>query len=612
MKLKLLVISFLFFLQTKAQIDTIPPVITMLGSDTVFHPVFANYTDAGATAYDLKDGNVSVTKSGVVDIMHIGQYLLTYTAHDTAGNQAIPKRRIVIVRDTTRPNITIIGPNPFYWCLGFTGAFIEPGYTVSDNYDSSLTVAMISTLDIFRYGTYKISYIVYDQSGNSNSASRTIVVTGNCAYGQAFFDKNKNCNFDSLEKTSHQFKLQFKHIATSTTTTVFPDSSGKYGIASNLDTGNYLVKVVPLKNYLILTCLIDSFNYLHTTTSTYVKNIPFYDTLFNDLSVHNYSPLNHRWNFNNSLGMYIKNEGTKNATLVKVELLIPTGVTLLTSNLTYDSISSKKVYWHFDSILANNLKVINCTYKADTSMFHLNDSIYFTLKTFSFADIDTSNNILTLLKRVVGSYDPNDKTCLQPTILKPGVTDFNYTVRFQNTGNAEAFDVVVTDTIDARFDINSLQVTEGSHRYRVFIKNNILSVRFEEIYLPDSHTNEPQSHGFFSYSLKLKKPLSLNEEIKNTAYIYFDNNPAIITNTTLNKYVLSGINNGIDNNLGMYPNPANSIVRFQNPNHEFASLIDMLGHEVLNTKHAYFDISQLPPGIYILKVGQKVGKLIKE
>ena len=71
-------------------------------------------------------------------------------------------------------------------------------------------------------------------------------------YGQAFFDKNKNCNFDSLEKTSHQFKLQFKHIATSTTTTVFPDSSGKYGIASNLDTGNYLVKVVPLKNYLIL------------------------------------------------------------------------------------------------------------------------------------------------------------------------------------------------------------------------------------------------------------------------------------------------------------------------------------------------------------------------
>ena len=58
---------------------------------------------------------------------------------------------------------------------------------------------------------------------------------------------------------------------------------------------------------------------------------------------------------------------------------------------------------------------------------------------------------------------------------------------------------------------------------------------FDNIMLPDSNINEPESHGFIKYSISPKNTLFPGQTIKNTANIYFDFNPAIITNTTFNK-----------------------------------------------------------------------------
>ena len=59
-----------------------------------------------------------------------------------------------------------------------------------------------------------------------------------------------------------------------------------------------------------------------------------------------------------------------------------------------------------------------------------------------------------------------------------------------------------------------------------------LEFYFQNIMLPDSVSNEPESHGLVSFTIRPEAGLPLLTELNNTAAIYFDNNPPIITNTT--------------------------------------------------------------------------------
>ena len=65
------------------------------------------------------------------------RYSVTYTVQDAAGNSAAPVVRVVIVRDTQIPVITISGSNPIY--VNVFSTFNPPVATVTDNYNSGLS-----------------------------------------------------------------------------------------------------------------------------------------------------------------------------------------------------------------------------------------------------------------------------------------------------------------------------------------------------------------------------------------------------------------------------------------------------------------------------------------
>lgn len=142
---------------------------------------------------------------------------------------------------------------------------------------------------------------------------------------------------------------------------------------------------------------------------------------------------------------------------------------------------------------------------------------------------------------VLCSYDPNDKM-----VSPPGEKDKNYTltdeklsytVRFQNTGNADAIDIRIRDTISSYLDMNTLEIVNSSFPLDLSIRGNALEFLFENIYLPDSTSNEPLSHGFVTYEISPLDSLIDFAQIENTAHIIFDFNPAIVTNTTINTMV---------------------------------------------------------------------------
>ena len=137
------------------------------------------------------------------------------------------------------------------------------------------------------------------------------------------------------------------------------------------------------------------------------------------------------------------------------------------------------------------------------------------------------------------AYDPNDK---QSSSTGPSVDEYSlleedllYTIRFQNEGNYKATDVILVDTIDSRLDIRTLNVISQSHEVQTeIVQPNIVKFRFIGIDLPPESEDEAGSQGFVKFKLSPIEELPDDSEILNTAYIYFDNNAPIVTNTVKN------------------------------------------------------------------------------
>ncbi|RLC36714.1 hypothetical protein DRH29_03970 [candidate division Kazan bacterium] len=87
-------------------VDTTPPVITLIGDDPVELFVGDDYTEYGATAEDIIDGDISeeiVIDDSDVDTSAAGIYEVTYNVSDAAGNQADEVIRIVNILEEPMP-----------------------------------------------------------------------------------------------------------------------------------------------------------------------------------------------------------------------------------------------------------------------------------------------------------------------------------------------------------------------------------------------------------------------------------------------------------------------------------------------------------------------------
>ncbi len=142
--------------------DDIGPVITMNGTDTVFHVLNEIYFDEGAVAVDETDGNVTnnIYVDNLVDENLLGEYTVTYNVIDKAGNEAKPAVRTVFVinlgdiyidnytltETQTFPNQESCQYNVFTWVdstlnwrLTFNTFACDAGFEVfADIYDSVL------------------------------------------------------------------------------------------------------------------------------------------------------------------------------------------------------------------------------------------------------------------------------------------------------------------------------------------------------------------------------------------------------------------------------------------------------------------------------------------
>ena len=165
--------------------DTEAPVITIVGSNPIDVFVGDDYADAGATALDNVDGDITkdIDVANTVNTFVVGTYAVTYNIDDAADNPAIPAVRTVNVierendgdEDVVNPVITILGSNPVTIYVGDN--YEDAGATASDDREGVGNIAKVITVNTAVAGTYTVTYDVSDAADNeADQKVRTVNV----------------------------------------------------------------------------------------------------------------------------------------------------------------------------------------------------------------------------------------------------------------------------------------------------------------------------------------------------------------------------------------------------------------------------------------------------
>jgi uncharacterized repeat protein (TIGR01451 family) len=471
--------------------------------------------------------------------------------------------------------------------------------------------------------------IIYDTAMNCMSLSYQVQAIGvNCGgiSGNVFADENSDCINNSGDFPLSNVMV----IANPGGYQAFTNAMGNYSF-NNLPYGSYSVSQQFYNPYISPNALCSgTINATINGSNPYLSNQNFADTLEAtagaDVVVTTYvSTL--RPGFPGSIGVYIYNyTGIPANGVVKANL--PSGYGALVSGGTSGyTINGDTISWNYLGLGYGNISYnVNFTVPVSVTL----GTVYTVCATATVVggDVAPLNNTDCTSRTVIGSYDPNDKSVSPEGYGTEGNitladTELTYMIRFQNTGTAEAINIHVDDTLSAKLDISSLQVIATSHPYEIdVIDGNVLRFKFDNIWLPDSNANEPASHGWILYKINQNAANVLGDEIMNTAYIYFDFNEAVVTNTTLNTIAAPvGIQETIINgSVSVYPNPFSDqttfVITSEKPNETYSfEMTDVLGKKVkqIRTNEKQFSVSRddLKNGMYFYSITNSDGVVAK-
>ncbi len=288
------------------------------------------------------------------------------------------------------------------------------------------------------------------------------------------------------------------------------------------------------------------------------------DSVFNDLQVF-VSSGPARPGFNMTWYITVRNAGTTTLTPT-LEFTHDPIVNYISSNPAAGNYNAgaKKLTWNVPAMTPQSNRSYFVITKLPVNAM-LGDSVRSNAKTMITGnDVNPTDNEDFYARLITGSYDPNDKLVRPQGLGDQGNIEWGdslltYRIRFQNTGTDTAFTVVVRDTLDQDLNIPSFKLKGTSHQVAYTLSGEgMLEFTFDNILLPDSNINEPLSHGYIEYTIKRRSDVAMGTKFTNAASIYFDFNPPIHTNTTLNTLYEGTVSTGMVDPLALsiWPNPS--------------------------------------------------------
>ena len=435
---------------------------------------------------------------------------------------------------------------------------------------------------------------------DSNANGTQEVGEQNFPLGQFHYEINQNGNEHNIIAPTGVYNIYEINAANS--------YNISYSIDSNY-TANYSVAQVSYSNVnIVVGAGMQVYNFPITVTSNYA-----------DLAVLNVPIQQPRPGFTYTNKIIYTNLGTQtvasgtvtfnNDALVTITANSQAGAVPNATGFTYD----------FTNLLPFEVRTMTVTMQVPTIPTIalgnlLTNSVAITPIT---VDVVPANNSASVTQIVIGSYDPNDKMESHGEQILFSTFTANdyltYTIRFENTGTASAINVRVNDVLDSRLDENSIKMESASHNYVMDRIGNNINWKFDNIELPATSMNPIASNGYIQFKIKPKPGYAVGDIIPNTASIYFDYNPAIITNTFQTQFVtILAVNEFENSRFVFYPNPASDFITIslKDTANSIANIAvyDVVGKLILTVKPSEsvttetLDLTSVHPGIYFIEV----------
>jgi uncharacterized repeat protein (TIGR01451 family) len=359
---------------------------------------------------------------------------------------------------------------------------------------------------------------------------RTITDQYNTIYARAFYDANLNGTKEAAEPL---YPLAAMQVIKGADTFSVTSSTGHYNAL--VDTGTYQSRIISYSPYHITIPAVktSSFSNYFNTDSVWFAVQPMPGK--RDMGVKLFATGPARPGFALTYRLVYGNKGTDTAG-VTIQLIKSNKLNYNTASLAPAYAVADTLRWNIASLKPGEGGYIDVHFHVQPPpSVNFNDTLV-SVATISSnaADLTPIDNTSVLRQRVTGSYDPNDKKEIHDgRMLRSAISDgekLQYTIRFQNTGNDTAFNIIIKDTLDAKLDWSSLQMISASHDYQLNVRDGICTWTFNDIRLVDSNHNESLSHGFLAFEIKAKSTVVAGDVIKNKAFIYFDYNLPVVTN----------------------------------------------------------------------------------
>lgn len=498
--------------------------------------------------------------------------------------------------------------NGDFWLCDNYNMFKYDGnkYTKYSVSNSKLGTDYIIKIKIDPYGNKWIMHSAGISVFNENGISNQIINPPNSISGKVYFDTNLN----GIEEPAYEPGIPGQKLILQPDNKItFSSYGGNYKFFPS--PGNHEINFEQSSDYIPtsstnLTCFMNNTNLSGYNFGAWNANPP------DSISVEVTSGLS-RCNTNTTVWVNVTNYGIFKASgtitlefdpLLEFESSIPSPIL----------INGNKITWSYSDLLPYEYNPIIVIFKNPDASYVGHIFHYYASASLPENSQVVYDNTTSELRC---SIDPNEKQCSPVGSSNKNLSlvqdALDYTIYFQNKGNDTAFNIVIRDTLDSNLDPETFQLLDASALVRVTIdQGRILTFYFEQINLVWESYDEPRSQGFVKYRIKSKSNIPDNTTIKNTAHIYFDFNPDIVTNTTENilveKLTSTQNLNASKVHCKIFPNPSAGVfsVELQNQENLDWNLIisDVNGKVYVNDKitKSYINISNLPLGIYNARI----------
>jgi len=505
------------------------------------------------------------------------------------------------------PSCNLVGPNNIVSC----------SYSVSATENAVIPNAQAGQYYLLMVTNFsnQNGFITINHTNSTTPNAGVINCTGFTF--NAFLDANNNGTKDTGEVNFPLGKFTHEKNDNGVVHNVIAPS-GSFSIYDMVATNSYDVAFVVNPTYATMYTVNPSqfLNLTSTGAGMTTYNFPVTSLQnYNDLGV-TVVPFNApRPGFNYINRIVYANLGNQTIPSGTITYTKPNAVSIVSTNPATISTATGFTY-NFTNLLPFEVRTINVIMLVPTiPTVNANDYLVSQASIVpTTGDVVLENNSNTLTQIVVNAYDPNDKMEARgPKILHSSFTSNDYlyyTIRFENTGNASAINVRINDVLNSELDESTLSMISSSHSYELDRVNKELNWKFNNIQLPVSVANSTIGKGYVTFKIKPKAGYAVGDIIPNAASIYFDYNPAIVTNTFTTEFVALLESESFNTNEFMvYPNPTNSILNIQSKNNQTISEVnvyDLLGKKLTNKKVTVstteLDLTNYTPGLYLLEV----------